>query len=214
MTVAALFVALVFLWLVKDCPKKALIFFVPPVVALALAFMWTHYLSTGTFDLRYLHYRFGDPMRFQWPGSHWINPQGVDAASDPTPLYLFHFTFGHHGIFSLTPIFLFGIYGMMTRGGMRAVKAIGLILTVALLVFYVATTHNYGGGAHGARWFIWLTPFWLIAMAPVIDKWFERSKAFRVVALAALLISMASVGFALSSRGVAGFMGPWGAGWM
>ena len=43
-----------------------------------------------------------------------------------TPIYLFHMTFGHHGVFSLTPIFLFSLVGaarLLWGGGRSGVAA-------------------------------------------------------------------------------------------
>ena len=38
-----------------------------------------------------------------------------------------------------------------------------------ILGFYIIKTDNYGGLTCGPRWFIWLTPFWLLTMIPVVD---------------------------------------------
>ena len=39
----------------------------------------------------------------------------MDALDEPKPVYLFHMILGHHGVFSLTPIFLFSAYGVAWR---------------------------------------------------------------------------------------------------
>jgi hypothetical protein len=50
----------------------------------------------------------------QYEGSFWNAPLEMDWFNDhpePWPVYLFHMTFGHHGVFSLSPIFLFSATG-------------------------------------------------------------------------------------------------------
>jgi hypothetical protein len=44
---------------------------------------------------------------YEYPGSYWITPRrGVDRGEPSRSKYAFHATFGHHGIFSLTPFWL------------------------------------------------------------------------------------------------------------
>ncbi len=78
-------------------------------------------------------------------------------------------TFGHHGVFSLSPIFLFSLYGALrnvVRQGrpLKAISWLTLLLTVAMLAFYTwnPKARNYGGSTSGLRWLFWLIPFWLV----------------------------------------------------
>lgn len=62
---------------------------------------------------------------YDYPKSYWLpgNKKGVDLG-EPNPWnYLLHFTIGHHGIFSLTPIWLWTFVGgfMWLRQGPRAI---------------------------------------------------------------------------------------------
>jgi hypothetical protein len=59
----------------------------------------------------------------------------------------------------------------------------------------------------------WLIPFWLISLAPAVDRAF-RSPLFRALAFAALLVSIVSVGFALGAGGPYKVAGPWGLSWL
>lgn len=62
---------------------------------------------------------------YDYPKSYWLpgNKKGVDLG-EPNPWnYLLHFTIGHHGIFSLTPIWLWTFVGglMWLRQGPKAI---------------------------------------------------------------------------------------------
>ena len=72
-------------------------------------------------------------------------------------------TFGHHGVFSLSPIFLFSLYGALKNAfgkgrSLRAISRVTLLLTVAMLAFYTwnPKARNYGGSTSGLRWLFWL----------------------------------------------------------
>jgi hypothetical protein len=111
-------------------------------------------------------------------------------------VYLFHCLAGHHGIFSLSPIFLLTIAGW-TRLGRRfplyLVGWLSLALTVWVIDFYLLQTksYNYGGSTSGLRWAFWLIPLWLLALVPALDTWGER-RGFRTIAAILLMISVFS----------------------
>jgi hypothetical protein len=109
-------------------------------------------------------------------------------------LYLFHCTFGHHGIFSLTPVFLVTLFSWGTRSSYRDsvskfVLAAGLGLTVWILAFYLSRTHsyNYGGVTSGLRWAFWLIPLWVLGIVPALDRWCDSR---RLTLLAAILLGV------------------------
>lgn len=62
---------------------------------------------------------------YDYPKSYWLpgNKKGVDLGEPDPWNYLLHFTIGHHGIFSLTPIWLWTFVGgfMWLRQGPRAI---------------------------------------------------------------------------------------------
>ena len=86
---------------------------------------------------------------------------------EPYATYFFHMTLGHHGFFSLTPIFFFSALGaaQIARGrrlvslapagtsAMLAVAWLTIVLTVILLAFYTwnPKARNYGGSTQGLR---------------------------------------------------------------
>ena len=209
---AALFGVLLFLMLLLRDPRRTLLYFVPAAVVPCAAFLATQYLAMGTFKLAYED--FGTKV-YEFEGSYWNVPREFDWFNkhpESHTTYLFHMTLGHHGVFSLTPIFLFSLYGIAraVRGpsrGMRAVAWLTAFLTVAMLAFYTwnPKARNYGGSTQGLRWLFWLIPFWLIVLPAGLEPGQSRPW-FRRLSLAALLVSILSVGYALRT--------PWSHPWL
>ena len=131
-------------------------------------------------------------------------------------------TFGHHGVFSLTPIFLFSAWGafrLIKAGGqitslfdlkgppMVALAYLTTVLTVVLLAFYTwnPKARNYGGSTQGLRWLFWLIPLWLLMLPSGVGAGETRTWSRRL-ALVALAISIMSVGYAIRN--------PWSHPWL
>lgn len=103
---------------------------------------------------------------------------GVDKGEASIPKYAFHVLVGHHGILSLSPIWLLSIVGLGMwlgeKGVFRQVAGFVILLTLVCLLFYIfrpMKDRNYGGMSSGFRWAFWLIPLWLTAMIPVLDRW-------------------------------------------
>ena len=80
-------------------------------------------------------------------------------------------------------------------------------LTLALLAFYTwnPKARNYGGSTQGLRWLFWLIPFWLLLLPAGLEAG-ARSRRLRWLSLAALMVSVVSVGYALRT--------PWSHPWL
>jgi hypothetical protein len=191
---------LLFVALYRCAPRQTLTWFVPAAAIPLLFFFATNWLCTG--GLMPFYSNFGAPHDTFYkygPESYWNNPQGVDVGDVPVGWYLFHCTFGHHGIFSLSPIFLLSLATWMRLRRphpLRLVSAVAALLTIWNLVFWLRQTHNYnyGGVTSGLRWAFWLIPFWLLSMIPVLDEWSSR-RWFRILCLVFLGVSVYSVVF-------------------
>jgi hypothetical protein len=117
---------------------------------------------------------------YEYPGTYWKEGtrRGVDRGESSRLTYLFHMTFGHHGLFSLTPIWLLMPIGLLigVRADPPAMKRYTAAVLVASLVcflFYLnrpLIDRNYGGVSICFRWLLWFAPLWLVAIAPVIDR--------------------------------------------
>jgi len=202
---AGLFGGLLFLLLLIKSPKSTLLYFVPAAVVPLAAFFATQYLAFG--QLIPVYEEFGTKS-YNYEGSYWNTPLEFDWFNlhpESMPVYFFHMTFGHHGVFSLSPIFLFSLYGALRNifGKARPLKAVSwvtLLLTVGMLAFYTwnPKARNYGGSTSGLRWLFWLIPFWLLTLPSGLAAGQDR-KAARWLMLAALAFSVLSVGYALRS---------------
>ncbi len=196
-------------------PGRTLASFLPGLLIPVVALFVCNYAALGRLLPAYSE--FGGPW-YNYPGSHWAKagtPQakGIDFAAEPKPVYAFHLLFGHHGWFSLTPVWLLGAAGLgglawragppvkqfvTTRkpgqGGLWSLPLFGAVtvaVSVVVFLFYVWRTNNYGGLTSGPRWLFWLTPLWLLGTLPVADR-LARSAAGRLLASVLLGLSVLS----------------------
>ncbi len=168
---AAVFGILLFLLLLFRSPKRTLAWFVPVAIVPCLAFLLTQFAAMGQF--KPVYEEFGTKT-YEYAGSYWATPLEFDYFNkEPEPkwLYLVHMTVGHHGVFSLSPIFAFSMIGalraLFSRSpGMVRAGGLTLLLTIAMLAFYDwnPKARNYGGSTQGLRWLFWLIPFWLVVL--------------------------------------------------
>jgi hypothetical protein len=215
---ALAFAAAVYGLLLLRDTKRTILCALAPGLLVALAFFGTNYLAVGQWRPAYSE--FGSKW-YEYEGSHWKKPAegetkyGIDWASrhESQGTYAFHVLIGHHGLFSLTPIWLLAVAGMfiISRSNRTAessmsadssaqalplpwfVAPLTLALTVVVLGFYLTRTDslNYGGWTNGLRWLMWLSPLWLMTMIPVVD-WMAccpRRRAFVYPLLAASVVS-------------------------
>lgn len=204
---AAAFAVLVTLVLLYRFPKPTLKWFAPAAAIPCAAFLITQYLSFGT--VRPVYSEFGTST-YNFEGSYWNLPLEMDAMNEPKPVYLFHLTLGHHGVLSLTPIFLlsFAVMLCMLFGRERRMQALGLIIlavSAAMIAFYTVNTTNYGGTTQGLRWLLWLFPLWLIVLFPALEPGQTRV-GYRRFTIVLLLLSVFSIGY--------GLRGAWGHPWV
>jgi len=175
-------------------------------------FFVTNWLATGGPRPFYAGYG-SEIYEFVHEGvpSYWMQPRGIDRGTDCFPMYFLHCTIGHHGILSLSPIYLLTVlgWGLGRRRNLAspALHWLGLALTVIVFGFYLTRTahYNYGGVSVALRWLLWLTPFWLLAMAPVLDRVIDRS-SFRWFTGVILAGSMVSAWYPID--------GPWKHPWL
>jgi hypothetical protein len=219
---AAAFAAILFLVLLVRCPVRTLLGYVPAAAVPVAAFLFTNYLAIGEWVPAYD--KFGTPW-YEYEGSYWkIDPgqikHGIDWAYqvEGTGMYIFHVLVGHHGLFSLTPVFLLTVAGIgiafaergqpaktdgrapssVPRATWRLLAGLTLILAIVVIGFYVLwvpeRNHNYGGWTSGLRWLMWLTPFFLLSMVPAAD-WLAQRRWGRGLAYVLLGLSVFSASY-------------------
>jgi hypothetical protein len=145
---------------------------------------------------------------YEYDGSYWRpgNLRGVDRGEPSRWVYFVNMTVGHHGLFSLTPIWLLVPLGLIAGLGFgppdfRRLVLATLLATSACIVFYVARPEidrNYGGVSVCFRWLLWLAPLWLLVIAPAVDR-LSRTQGYRITINALLAASVFSVSTALQS---------------
>ena len=227
-------------------PRRALLGFLPPALLVGAAHLGTNYLSHGTIEPPYGMRDFSKDDQGNtkdWTNGNWYNydyyvgtgdkkvkkqsywsrdeaalarRSAIDRGEASRATYALHALVGHHGIFSLTPVWLLSVCGammMICRGRFQSVaprdesmsqraeqgislRSLGLLVAAISIVcigFYIGQgteNRNYGGGTSGLRWAFWLTPLWLIAMLPAAD-WIGGRRWARF--LAALLLALSAL---------------------
>jgi hypothetical protein len=206
---ATSFLVSLFLILLWQDRKKALLLYLPAAAIPIAFFFLTNYWAIG--QLKPAYGEFGGPW-YEYEGSHWLTKpgetrHGIDFAYlyESKANYALHLLIGHHGLFSLTPIFLLGLAGslvavvaLMRRKdpgrGPALIGALTLMLLIVVVGFYIINTGNYGGWTVGPRWLIWLTPFLLLAMLPAVD-WLAPRRWGRILGYGLLAISVISASY-------------------
>jgi len=160
--------AVMLLMLVKDW-RRAVAWAVPTALAVTAVALYTNYLVMGSIWPAYTEV-FKAGGCYYFPGSYWSEPTGIDALGESKTVYVLNMLVGHHGFFSLTPVLVLSLAGVvrhLVRGGSdrRGLAALVLLLTAAVTAVYAYKTNNYGGLCEGLRWLFWLVPLWLLFVA-------------------------------------------------
>ena len=176
---AALFGLLSFFVAVSTDVQKTARAYVPAALVPLAAFFITNIICTGGIKPFYAYYG-TEKYRYMHEGvpSYWMDPKGIDANDESPPVYLLHCVAGHHGILSLTPIFLLTFYGWFrglrsaTMKRWKVIHLLGIGISLTVLLFYLSRTqnYNYGGNSCALRWMLWLVPFWWMGMVPAVDR--------------------------------------------
>ncbi|MDX2035834.1 MAG: hypothetical protein SFX72_04225 [Isosphaeraceae bacterium] len=201
---AAAFGALLFFCCVASDPRRTLLYFVPAAVVPLTAFFITQYQATGGWIPVYSEFGTASYTGYEW--SYWNTPLEMDwfdKHPEPKALYLFHMMLGHHGMFSLTPIFLCSLIAMFgvafgKPGAIRSLARLTIGLSALVIGFYVYKTNNYGGSTQGLRWLFWIYPFWLMLLPPALDAARAR-RGLRLGVYALFALSVFSVGYGMRS---------------
>ena len=186
---AAAFLVLLFGLLLLRDPRRTLLIFLPAALIPVAAWFLTNYVVMGSWKPAYGE--FGGPW-YEYPGSHWLpdpnKPKiGIDWAftKESRWTYALHFLIGHHGVFSLTPIWLLPLLWLgfrkpaastTPRSPWLPLTVLAAVLAVVVIGFFLVWIEcwNYGGWTSGPRWLIWLTPFWLLVLLPAADGLGQR----------------------------------------
>ena len=144
---------------------------------------------------------------YDYEGTYWTNQnrKGVDRGEKSVMRYAFHMLVGHHGVLSLTPVWLVSLAGCLFGLRQKGKPLLALVvvvgtLTIVCVVFYMLRPQidrNYGGVCCGFRWLFWLTPLWLLVMVPAADAMAKRCST-RILGVCFLGISIMSANATLN----------------
>ncbi len=202
-------VSLVVLWL---APRKTLLAYLPPALLVTAAFFGTNWIAVQSLKPAQVHRSEGDNW-YDYPGSYWKNRQGIDQGEKSAAAYSLHVLVGHHGVFSLTPIWWLSLLGgglWLFRGERwsRLFTLLALGVSLVCLAFYLwgpIADRNYGGNASAFRWVFWMAPMWFMLMLPAADLLSHRRWS-RGVGLLLLALSVMAASYPTWS--------PWGPPWI
>jgi hypothetical protein len=220
---ASFAVALLALLVVRG-PRMAPVFFLFAAAVPVGAFFLTNYLAIEEVSPAYSKL---DSPWYRYAGSYWADRErhGIDWANEGKEIYAFHMLLGHHGLFSLSPIYLLALAGMLrsigvllgtlrrrptngsvhspeaaervSLGSLSEIDLLGLFtLVVALVVVgFYIYTSNNYGG--------WTSgPRWLIWLTPLFlvsmlpaADALAQSKSSRACGYVLLALSVASVSY-------------------
>jgi len=200
--------------LICTAPGRTLAAWLPAVLVVAAGFFGTNWAAHRSLLPPYLHRGGEGPENWydytyiregRLLESYWNDPQGVDRGEPCWPKYAFHVLVGHHGIFSLTPVWLLSVVGAVgwlccrDDRRLRWLAAMIGVVTLVCLAFYLqpqkgALYRNYGGMTCGLRWMFWFAPLWVVVMLPAVDR-MARSRWLRGLALVLLALSVLSVAY-------------------
>jgi hypothetical protein len=199
---ALTFLGLIGLLLLWNAPRQTLIAFVPAMLVVVAAFFATNWIAHGSLRPPYTHRGEGDDWysyEYESKGrtikSYWLDRQGIDRGEPSKLTYAIHVLVGHHGVFSLTPIWLLSIAGTLMwlwspDVSRRQLAAGVLLISIICLVFFIALRpqqdRNFGGMTSGFRWMFWCVPLWLVVMLPAADR---LARSLAGMAFAALLLT-------------------------
>ncbi len=197
--------------LLWKAPRQTLMGFVPAALVVVLAFFTTNYAAHGSWIPPYAHR--GEDADENWYiyeyerngrtiQSYWQTRSGIDLGEQSRAVYAVNVLVGHHGVFSLTPVWMLTIIGlgMMLMGrdkSLRLIAAALLALSLICLAFYLSRPlidRNYGGTSSGFRWMLWFAPLWLFGMLPATDA-AARRRWTRGACLLLLMFSVVSAAY-------------------
>ncbi len=181
--------------------RRTLILFLPAAALPVIIHFAVNLTATGSLLPVYLR-----PELYQYRSGYWTAPTGIDALNEPKYIYFFNILLGHHGLFSMTPVFILSAWSIIgsvihRTGRFRESLTIGIpVLAVILLLGF--RTRNYGGVCAGLRWMILAMPLLFVFTAQWIDE--HRSRGWNY-----LLAFLALAGLAMLVDIPWANAGPW-----
>jgi hypothetical protein len=176
--------------------KKALLWFLPALVPGVAMHLALTYQISGSLKPFYFNSELKNFKQF-----YFRQASGIDGLREPKWLYAFNTLLGHHGLFSMTPLYCFGLWELVRSIRRRRLLAESLVVAAAVsafIGFFIFKSRNYGGWCVGMRWFVPIMPLLLL----YFGLWLDRVRLTRLLwalVLLAFSVSCFNVQDALSS---------------
>jgi hypothetical protein len=158
------------LYLARKSWKRTLLVYVPLILPGMIAQVLLAHYATGSWIPAY-----ADASLMTYKGSYFGGRRaGIDALFEPKSVYAFHVLLGHHGLFSMTPLFFVSAWEMgrrLVRREKYFTETLIFASTVTIVTaFYILRTHNYGGWCVGMRWLVPVMPWLVLMFALWVDR--------------------------------------------
>ena len=205
--------------LLWKAPRETLLAYMPAALLVAAGSIGTNYIAHNDWLPAYAHREKGQ----DWETGNWYNftyqrgeketprksywadvenRSKLDQGEPSRAVYAVNVLVGHHGIFSLTPVWLLAVLGVgmlwfRRDRPLRELAAAIAVISLVVIAFYLLRPlqdRNYGGDTCGFRWAFWFAPFWLFAMLPAAD-WSAGSRIKRCAAAVLLAVSVLSASY-------------------
>jgi len=141
---------------------------------------------------------------FDYPGSPFPTTVTGTRSGSNVPDYAFRMIFGDHGLFAFSPVLLWAIFALGTLLRQRGHRlwgeavAVGLA-SLAMVLYFVLFTDNFGGVAYGPRWFT--------AMMPCLFFFAARPSIYRSPPRRLLFAALSALSLFSAWQGA---LDPWG----
>ena len=195
---SAIFLPLTGIYLGTHNWRKALLLFGAATLPGIVTQVSLNYSITDSWKPPYINRALKDFPEFHWKSGR---RSGIDALKEPKHIYAFNMFFGHHGLFSMTPLTAIGAYELLRKLWHRERLREGLLIGVGTFVivnFYLWRTRNYGGWCVGMRHLVPIMPLLLLYFGLWLDR--VRINNYRwTVVVVAFAVSSFHVQDALSS---------------
>ena len=120
------------------------------------------------------------PRLFDYPGSYFADRAHLAGSHLPHASladfarYVAFCLFGYRGLFALTPLALFVVWGVAriaasTTHPHRVEARLALVPTIVLVAYYLVTSSDPGGNAYGVRWFCLFIPMLYVFLADAYE---------------------------------------------
>jgi hypothetical protein len=184
------------LYLFTHDKKKTLLWFLPAMLPGVVLHLALTYEISGSLKPFYFNRELKNYKQF-----YFRKAGGIDGLREPKWLYAFNALLGHHGLFSMTPLYCFGLWELVRSLKQRRFVAESLVVASAVCAFvgfFVFRSSNYGGWCVGMRWFVPIMPLLLL----YFGLWLDRVRVTRLLwalVLLAFSVSCFNVQDALTS---------------